>query len=64
MPRKPEGDRALTIAERAHRNRQRKAERIEAALAGLAAIQTARTILEARKIATTVTSLIKGKKDA
>lgn len=64
MPRKPQGDRALTIAERAARNRQRKAERDAAVVEGLAAIQHARTIREARQIAADVAMIMEGKRNA
>jgi hypothetical protein len=51
MPRKPEGDRALTPAERQARQREREAVRTETWRRALERIQTARTVRDAREIA-------------
>jgi hypothetical protein len=51
MPRKPLGDKPLTLAERQARQRARKATATHAMSAALRSIQTARTIGEAREIA-------------
>jgi hypothetical protein len=51
MPRKPEGERALTAAERQARQRERKAELAETWRRALEQIQHARTVREAREIA-------------
>jgi hypothetical protein len=51
MPRKPEGERALTPAERQARRREREAERAETWRRALERIQTARTVRDAREIA-------------
>ena len=52
MPRKAEGVRPLTTAERQQRQRERRAEREQKLVAALERIQTAKTIREARDIAT------------
>jgi hypothetical protein len=52
MPRKPIGDRPLTLAERSARLRARRAAKESKLLAALRSIQAARTIGEARQIAT------------
>ena len=51
MPRKAEGLRPLTPAERQARQRERKANREQKLIAALERIQTAKTIREARDIA-------------
>jgi hypothetical protein len=51
MPRKAEGLRPLTTAERQARQRERKANREHKLVAALERIQTAKTIREARDIA-------------
>jgi hypothetical protein len=51
MPRKPEGDRPLTAAERQARRRERKLTAGNEMLAALQRIHAARTIREARQIA-------------
>jgi hypothetical protein len=51
MPRRPEGERALTTAERVTRHRKRQIEQIEALRAALRRIATVRTLREAREIA-------------
>ena len=53
MPRKPDGNRPLTVAERSARKRQRRAEREAELLASMRRIRDeAATIREARQIAT------------
>jgi hypothetical protein len=54
MPRKPLGDKPLTLAERSDRFRARRAAKERELLAALRSIQTARTIGEAREIAASV----------
>lgn len=54
MPRKPLGDKPLTLAERSDRFRARRAAKERELVAALRSIQTARTIGEARQIATSV----------
>jgi hypothetical protein len=54
MPRKPLGDRPLTLAERSARLRVRRAAKKRELLAALRSIQTARTLGEARQIAASV----------
>ena len=54
MPRKPEGGRPLTAAERQARQRARRAERAEAMREALEQIARAVTIREARSIAAAV----------
>jgi hypothetical protein len=54
MPRKPLGDKPLTLAERSDRFRARRAAKERELVAALRSIQTARTIGEARLIATSV----------
>jgi hypothetical protein len=54
MPRKPLGDKPLTLAERSDRFRARRAAKERELLAALRSIQTARTIGEARQIAASV----------
>lgn len=51
MPRKPEGDRTLTNAERQARQRVRKAETLTTYREALERIAAAKTIREAREIA-------------
>jgi hypothetical protein len=51
MPRKPEGERRLTVAERVSRHRQRKIEQTESLRLALERVQAAKTIREARDIA-------------
>jgi hypothetical protein len=51
MPRKPEGERALTAAERQARQRERKAELAETWRHALERIQTVPTVHDAREIA-------------
>lgn len=51
MPRKPEGDRALTNGERQSRQRERNTTRLQKLVVALEKIQTAKTIREARGIA-------------
>ena len=52
MGRKPLGDRALTPAERQARKREAKTEQVERWHEALVRIQTAKTVREAREIAT------------
>jgi hypothetical protein len=52
MPRKPEGERRLTVSERVSRHRQRKTEQAEALRLALERVYAAKTIREARDIAT------------
>lgn len=54
MPRKAEGDRPLTAAERQSRQRERKALKEQALIAAIQRIQAAKTISEAREIAAAV----------
>jgi hypothetical protein len=54
MPRKPLGDKPLTLAERSDRFRARRAAKEHELVAALRSIQTARTIGEAREIAASV----------
>jgi hypothetical protein len=54
MPRKPLGDKPLTLAERSDRFRARRAAKERELLAALRSIQTAMTIGEARQIAASV----------
>lgn len=54
MPRKAEGVRPLTPAERQARRRERQAGEFEAMRAALAKIEMARTVEEAREIARAV----------
>jgi hypothetical protein len=51
MPRRPEGERALTTTERVSRHRKRQTEQLEAMRAALRRIVTVRTLREAREIA-------------
>jgi hypothetical protein len=51
MPRKPEGERALTTAERVSRHRKRQLDRIETMRDTLRRIATIKTAREAREIA-------------
>jgi hypothetical protein len=51
MPRKPEGDKALTVAERSVRKRVRKAERERELSEAMRRIVVARTLAEAQAIA-------------
>lgn len=51
MPRKAEGPRPLTTAERQARQRERKAEKVEAMRKALERITKAKTVREAREIA-------------
>ena len=57
MPRKPLGDKPLTLAERSDRFRARRAAKERELLAALRSIQTARTIGEAREIAASVIAI-------
>jgi hypothetical protein len=54
MPRKPIGDRPLTLAERSARLRARRAAKESKLLVALQRIHTASTIGEARQIAASV----------
>lgn len=56
MPRKPLGDKPLTLAERSVKFRERRAARERELLAAINRILAARTIGEAREIAASVTS--------
>lgn len=56
MPRKPEGDRPLTGAEREARRRQRKAEREDKMRAAIEQALVAKTLQEARQILATAIS--------
>jgi hypothetical protein len=51
MPRKPEGDKPMTTAERVSRHRRRQTEQLEALRAALRRIVTIKTAREAREIA-------------
>lgn len=51
MPRKAEGPRPLTPAERQARQRERKAGKVEVMRKALEKIETAKTVREAREIA-------------
>jgi hypothetical protein len=57
MPRKPEGERRLTVSERVTRHRQRKTEQAEALRLALERIATVKTAREAREIAASALTL-------